>query len=342
MQRHESFLNDMSDRVQCLQFIERYRNFQMYPGACLKGAFCKIKVQIVGMVFKHALTLIWTSWEQMSRRDGVQMGKKRKVNRLDDWLREEYDRKTQEIEDNLSKDGSFDPDRIDGDALYQRIMEKIQEEEGKQEKIKLEKRGRKKVDIYQVGKWVAVFFVSLTGVFLLSMTSEANRTYFRHTVQYIVGDEVVIEKGNDESGNGKSAMEGEEEFLACREIEEKVGIAVPFFQYEPGDRIGFRYNIELGNMVAAMEYQYKNAIMNLRMTNSDRTDGYGLSAHGKIIKKLNIMKGMITVPVQKIQDPGDEEPTYTAQWEYNGGYYQFSGKIKEEEFIEIIKNIYYK
>lgn len=341
MQRHESFLNDMSDRVQCLQFIERYRNFQMYPGACLKGAFCKIKVQIVGMVFKHALTLIWTSWEQMSRRDGVQMGKKRKVNRLDDWLREEYDRKTQEIEDNLSKDGSFDPDRIDGDALYQRIMEKIQEEEGKQEKIKLEKRGKKKVDIYQVGKWVAVFFVSLTGVFLLSMTSEANRTYFKHTVQYMMGDEVVLKMGNNEEEGKKSAEIREEENLARQEIEEEIGISVPILQHEPKERIGFRYNIELGDVAAAIEYQYKDAILNLRMINKNKTETYGGAVHGKIIEKIKVMRGVITISVKEIKDPGDKEFTYVAQWEYGNGYYQLIGKIEKQEFLKVVKYIFY-
>lgn len=307
----------------------------------MKGAFCKIKVQIVGMVFKHALTLIWTSWEQMSRRDGVQMGKKRKVNRLDDWLREEYDRKTQEIEDNLSKDGSFDPDRIDGDALYQRIMEKIQEEEGKQEKIKLEKRGKKKVDIYQVGKWVAVFFVSLTGVFLLSMTSEANRAYLKHTIQYMAGDEVVLEMGNDVEGEKESVEMQEEELLARQEIEEKLGIPVPAFKYEPDDSIGFQYNIELGNAIAAIEYQYKNAIINLRMINNDKTEGYGLSAHGKVIKKIEILEGLVIVPIRKVKAPEDHEPTYIAQWEYKNGYYQLSGKINQEEFLKIVEYIFY-
>lgn len=307
----------------------------------MKGAFCKIKVQIVGMVFKHALTLIWTSWEQMSRRDGVQMGKKRKVNRLDDWLREEYDRKTQEIEDNLSKDGSFDPDRIDGDALYQRIMEKIQEEEGKQEKIKLEKRGKKKVDIYQVGKWVAVFFVSLTGVFLLSMTSEANRTYFKHTVQYMMGDEVVLKMGNNEEEGKKSAEIREEELIARQEIEEKVGVPVPILRYEPKGRVGFRYNIELGNTTATIEYQYRDVILNLRMINNNKTEVYGLTAHGKNIKEIEMLEGLVTVPIQRIKAPGDKEPTYAAYWEYEGGHYQLSGKIEEQEFLEILKCIFY-
>ncbi len=269
------------------------------------------------------------------------MGKKRKGNKLDALLREEYDRRTQEIEDSLSKDGSFDPERIDGDALYQRIMERIQEEEGKREEIKLKKKERRKVNIRQVGKWAAVFFVAMIGIFLASMTGEANRTYFKHTVQYMMGDEVVLKMGNNEEGEEESAEMRKEEVLARQEIKEKVGISVPIFKYEPEGRVGFQYNIELGNAAAVIEYQYKNAIINLRMINSKRTEVYGLVVHGKIIKEIEMLEGAVTTPVTKIKDSGDKEPTYAAQWEYEDGYYQLSGKLEEQEFLKVMEYIFY-
>lgn len=277
------------------------------------------------------------------------MEKKEKNNNLDDWIKAEYGRETHEIEENLSDDGSFDPDKIDSEALYQRIMEQIQKKEKNQEGNQEEnqegdqskKKMKKRVNMYQVRKCAAVFVVSVVGIFLASMTSEANRAYLQHTIQYIVGNEVVIEKGNDESGEGESVVEREEEFSVYQEIEEKVGIPVPFFQYEPEMRTGFQYNIELGDAIATLEYQYGDAIINLRMTNSNRTEAYGVAVHGKVIKEISILKGVVTIPVQKIKDTGDEEPTYAAQWEYNGGYYQLSGKIKEKDFLEVVKNICY-
>lgn len=70
------------------------------------------------------------------------MGKRDKFDELDKRLRAEYDRKIQEIEDDLSDDGSFDSDRINSEMLYQRIQERIREREEEKEKIQREKKKR--------------------------------------------------------------------------------------------------------------------------------------------------------------------------------------------------------
>ncbi len=269
------------------------------------------------------------------------MRKKQKLNKLDQWMKAEYDRKTQEIEENLSKDGSFDPDKIDSEALFQRILAQIEEDERNKQQDKGEKKVKKGIDMYQVQRWVALFVVSVVGIFLASMTSEANRTYFKHTIRYLVGNEVLMEIGNDGMGKGNSVVDQDEELLAFQEIEEKVGIPVPVFRYKPDVCRGFRYNIELGNAAAAIEYQYDKAIINLRMFNENKAEAYGATVHGKVIKKIDVLEGVITIPVHKIKDSGDKEPTYVAQWKYKSGYYQLSGKVVEKEFLEIIENIYY-
>lgn len=306
----------------------------------LGDSFQSRGMSVSGNFFEYVLALIWTPWEQMSRRDGVQMRKKQKLNKLDQWMKAEYDRKTQEIEDNLSKDGSFDPDKIDSEALFQRIQAQIEENERNKERDRGEKKVKKGIDMYEVQRWVALFVVSVVGIFLASMTSEANRTYLKYTIRYLVGNEVVIEAGNDE-GKGNSVTEQEEELLACQEIEEKIGVQVPDFNYRPDIQTNFRYNIEFGNAVAAIEYQYGEKIVSLRVINSNRTEAYGGAIHGKVIKQIKALEDTVIVPVQKIKDPGDKEPTYAAQWEYKGGVYQLSGKLEEEDFLEMIENIYY-
>ena len=59
----------------------------------------------------------------MYKRDGTKMRKNFKFDKLDEWIKAEYDRETKEIEDSLSDDGSFDPNKIDSQELYQRIQE---------------------------------------------------------------------------------------------------------------------------------------------------------------------------------------------------------------------------
>ncbi|MCI8814039.1 MAG: DUF4367 domain-containing protein [Lachnospiraceae bacterium] len=269
------------------------------------------------------------------------MRKKQKLNKLDQWMKAEYDRKTQEIEENLSKDGSFDPDKIDSEALFQRILAQIEEDERNKQQDKGEKKVKKGIDMYQVQRWVALFVVSVVGIFLASMTSEANRTYLKYTIRYLVGNEVVIEAGNDKERKDRINTERAEELLACQDIQEKIGIPVPLFQYEPGVRQYFGYNIELGNAMASIEYQYENVVINLRMVNNSKAELYEVAIHGKKIKEVDVMEGIVTIPVEEVKDSGDEKPTYVAKWKYKKGYYQLSGKLEEKEFLKVVKNIYY-
>ena len=43
----------------------------------------------------------------------------------------------------------------------------------------------------------------------------------------------------------------------------------------------------------------------------------------------------------KTRDDKDEEDVLTAQWEYQNGNYQLTGKVKKSEFIKILKSISY-
>ena len=45
----------------------------------------------------------------------MKMGKNSKFDKLNEWIKAEYDRETEEIEESLSNDGSFDPNRIDSE-----------------------------------------------------------------------------------------------------------------------------------------------------------------------------------------------------------------------------------
>ena len=55
------------------------------------------------------------------------MGKNLKFDKLNEWIKAEYDRETKKIEDSLSNDGSFDPDKIDSEELFQRIQSRTGE-----------------------------------------------------------------------------------------------------------------------------------------------------------------------------------------------------------------------
>ncbi len=263
------------------------------------------------------------------------MEKKHKHNKLDKLVKAELDRRVRKVEKNLSDDGSFDPDKIDSEVLLQRIKKQIKEKEVQKEKIEQEKEMR----VYRRERRVGIVIAVLVGSFLATMTSEANRTYIGDRIRYLVGNEVVIRVGGYE---GEENLESEEkERLAYQEIQEKMGIAVPVFKYGLGSKDSFEYNFVHGDSIATIKYQYEDMTLDLCMINKNRTEVSGMKFHGKIIKEVEVMGGLLTIPVQKIKDIEDTQSSYAAQWEYKDGYYQLNGKVGEKEFIEIIENIYY-
>ena len=123
------------------------------------------------------------------------MRKNFKFDKLNEWIRAEYDRETKEIEDSLSDDGSFDPNKIDSQELFQRIQSRIREKEEQETKSEVQEK-RRGITRQRVGKYAALFCVAVTGVFFASMTSEANRSYLMYKVQYLIGDELEVDAGS--------------------------------------------------------------------------------------------------------------------------------------------------
>ncbi len=269
------------------------------------------------------------------------MKKKQKFDKLDKLIKAEQERQARKIEKGLSQDGSFDPDKIDSEALYQRIQEGIQKNR-EQKKMELEKAMiRRRERLRWMEKAACFFILMIVAGFCATMTSEANRTYLNDKIQYLTGNEIAVRVGNHEDQENMENVSEEERTLALQEIQEKLGIPVPAFSYEPEGKRGVEYKVIHENAIATIDYQYDDVVISFCVVNKYRAEVSGMSIDGKVIEEVEILQGVINIPVQKIENPGDEKPTYTAQWEYKGGYYQLSGKVEKEVFLKMVRGIYY-
>lgn len=160
-----------------------------------------------------------------------------------------------------------------------------------------------------------------------------------YKIQYLVGDEIVLDKGNAGDAEDMGKWQGEK--YNRQEAEEKLGIPIPDFRYKLELNTEDAYNIQYGEAIATVEYEYDDNIVNLRMINRSKADTHGIDFQGEILKKLDIRKGTISMIVLEVRDVDDEVAALAAQWEYEEGYYQLSGKIEEDEFISILKSIAY-
>lgn len=272
--------------------------------------------------------------------DRSRMKKEHKFDKLDDWIKQEYEHGTQRIEDNLSKDGSFDPDQIDSEALYRRIQMQIHEEKYKK-KIDVEKQLPKKRHTRLIRKRASIFIIALASILLAGMTSKANRSYLKHKILYLAQDEVAVESENQKKQNNKLNMESEKELLARQDIQQKLGISIPFFQYKPSKLKEITYNINHKDSTATVIYRFSDTIISLYVDNNDKENQHDKNNPEKTIKRITAMDGLLTIPVQKLKISADKKISFSAEWIYDKKHYLLIANTKEKEFYKIVKSICY-
>lgn len=253
------------------------------------------------------------------------MGKKQDLSKMDNWIRNEYERNTQRIEDNLSKDGSFDPDKINSKILYHRIQMQILEQEELKKKMDIEKQMQRRAKLHQMQKWTCILTMLLITTFTVSMTSEAARAHLKNAFEYITGDE-------------SNALH-KKELSVRQEIQKEIGIPVPILQYKPKGKKIFKYNIELEKNAATIKYQCENITINLYMINTDKMEVNNQTKSGKKIKDISVMRGSFTIPVEETKNLENKELSYSAQWNYEKGYYRLTGTSNKKEFLKIVEYI---
>lgn len=289
------------------------------------------------------------------------MEKKFRDDELKKFLDEEFIKEADLMEEALFSDEELDDIELSDeeiDASYDKLVQRLKtdgvyredaSEELTKETLKMdsevaadtseesaaEKRGRRKY-IYPLAR-VAVFVVVCTlGVFLATMTSEANRKYFVNTMKYLTNKDVDYVIGNDETNEDGDLSEDE----ARVEIEKKLKIKVPEFMYRPDGFKFLEYQIYMNTHVAKMEYEYKKYIIMFYIAEmKDASESENFSTTGQ--KSEVVQENSLGVPiyVNRIEDDGDKTPTYSAHFEREDVSYRISGKIEEEEFYELIKNL---
>ncbi len=233
-------------------------------------------------------------------------------------------------------------DKENKDTKEEIISEKLNKEKLNSEtkKILNKDTGRHKfADIREkVIKWAAVAAVTVFGIFGVSMSSEANRAYIMETVDSMMGDDVGTKMNNEEMLQREVT---EEEAKA--DIEETLAIKLPEFFYFPEEISFDAFVIDSEAKMAFLQYLSDEEIIALAVYANDKeASAFALSDSGEMLGNI---KSQLFDAVQstlwKIQENGDEMPTYILQWNYKNVYYELTGKVSEEEMRKIAENIIY-
>ncbi len=187
-------------------------------------------------------------------------------------------------------------------------------------------------------KWVAMITISLLGVFGVSMSSQANRTFVMQKIDGIFGDNV-----NTKVNNSNDVIKSEaEEDEARLEIESALGIKLPILFQLPDEMVYFGYNIDQGAQTAYIEYKLRGeSIYLLIFANYKSSSGIYENDQGIMIDKIQNDLLDINAELWRIEEEEDEKPTFVVQWDYKNNFFEIMGKLNQEEIIDIFKNIVY-
>lgn len=269
---------------------------------------------------------------------------------LKKWLAEEYEKETEEMEKILFPDGVIPDDgetEEEAKAAYQRLVERLKADgvykEDETDSIKTDDHKENVKIVYlpekkshKAARVAAAVLVCSAGIFAASMTSQANRSYFIDSVRYWVGDDTRISIENDE-GNEKAQND---EQMAIDAIEEELDLDVPLILDRP-ENFKFRsYNVNVESGYALIEYCYGQEIVNIYINDySDERKSGAYILDGKEIATVKMKNENINITIKKIQDKNDKKENYAAYWEKDSVFYQISGKMQRNEFMNLVKNI---
>lgn len=280
------------------------------------------------------------------------MFKKLNDEELQEWLEKQMEKENRSLENNFfsrvfgRKDDITDEelDRFFAEAMERiKMQEALQKEEEKKEHLRKEKwkkrfsfKGDSAVGYRKLSKVAGFVIVCAIAVFAASMTIEANRNYFVDSVKYLTGNDTKLLIDND-SENERPSLEEEQ---VRQEIEETMGVDVPEFLYRPETFEVYDCFVSNETGTAKIQYLYKQNFISLYLSKKDmKSSSNSFSLSETDSETIYIPKEDIAVSVVKIQEETDLEPSYLAEWERKGCYYQFSGKMPKKIFKKILKEM---
>lgn len=219
------------------------------------------------------------------------------------------------------------------------------EEKLREEKLNMEKKKDRNVYRKEKGYWrrrvmkyAAYAAMTLIGIFGVSMSSEANRTYVMQEVNKLVGNDVSTKVNNSDV-----VQSNRTEAEAFKNIEDTFGITLPQLFYMPDGMKYEGYTIDTESQMAIIQYSYNEQLFFWTVfANDKKSSKFSQGYEGTYIKKIKSDMALnLTSELWEVVEEGDEKATYILQWNYKNVYHEFLGKINKDEMEKIAQKIMY-
>ncbi|MDD7435178.1 MAG: DUF4367 domain-containing protein, partial [Lachnospiraceae bacterium] len=187
-------------------------------------------------------------------------------------------------------------------------------------------------------RWAIRFAVNaavLVCVFLVGVSTEANRTRLINVINTWVGDEALVSVDNEADRENYK----KEDFEAIADSEDQLGIKPIRFMYELKGMEFDGYEIDTKAKMARLFYSYNESIITILMRRDENGTAKGSIKDGNIKELFDVSTDIGTIEVAEIEGKLGEK--YMAEFVTDNTYYHVFGELPREEFINLIKSIFF-
>lgn len=268
-----------------------------------------------------------------------------KTDLADQILEHELLKEAARIEEEI-KDTEVPFQEGDEERLFARIMEQVekQKEQGKTtSKIEEFTRSadeyeRKRKRRFRTAARAAAAVVVLSvGIFGFAMTSEGNRLRVMEILEQTFSTDSKIKVNN----NTDRQYSVDDETIARDEIYNQLHVSVPEFFYVPAGMSfdSFFVDSEAGNAYMTYSYEGQNLILYIATDEQDKSVNNTTNETSKLVDtiELNIKGENVEINLWNSK----EDRINIIEWTYHNTYYEFGGKISEEELKNMVQHIFF-
>ena len=198
--------------------------------------------------------------------------------------------------------------------------------------------GRKRMRNQKKHRWAIRFAVNaavLVCVFLVGVSTEANRTRLINVINTWVGDEALGRLNNETDRENYKAGE----FEAIADIEDQLGIKPVRFMYELKGMEFDGYEIDRKTQNAVMFYSYQDTVFFILMKQNEEGMAKGSIKDGTVKETFKVSTDIGNIEVAEIE--GNTGKKYMAEFVYNNTYYHIFCEIPKEEFVNLFSSIFF-
>lgn len=251
-------------------------------------------------------------------------------------LKEELEKEAAEIEKELAEDPELDNLEVSKE-LDDAIYAEIQQYEKEQEEDKIKEFPLRTYKKKKRAKLIVALVAILVLVMGMSVSSVGSKSYMKELIEKFTGkSQVDVTNVKDMESHD---IEENDEMGAYQEIDNMLKEKSIRIWDMPKGMHFVSYRIDPNMQQADIYYEYKGKNIRYEIYMNRTDSSRGVTREDEVIDKyeLEVQGNIINVEQRSTKETNSN--VMTAEFEYNGVFYQLRGKIEKAEFNKILENL---